>query len=107
MKNVKNKSLKYHQAKVGILADGILSSTEVYDCICGLIIYYINTIKENKILPDINLYKIQQQKNYLSILQQIKRDNFQKIHSKDKKIFMTIFMTLELTQKPTVKRGKI
>lgn len=107
MEYIKNKSLQYHQAKKGILADGIFCEKETYDSICGLIIFYLTCIKENKNFPDLNLIKLQEQKNYLSILKQIKEEHFHKINHKDIKIFMTIFMTLELSHKPKEKRGKI
>lgn len=107
MKHVKNRTLKYHQAKQGILADGIFSDREIYDSICGLILYYLKSIKEENYLPNIKLQILQKQKNYLSILKEIKFSHFQKINFKDKKTFLTIFMTLEFIEKQHEKRVKI
>lgn len=107
MEHVINKSLLYHQAKKGILADGIFSDKEIYDCVCGLIIFYLIQIREKHTLPDIKIIKLQKQKNYFTIVESIKKEHFQKIQNKDKKIFLAIFMVLEMAEKPMIKRGKI
>lgn len=107
MEHVINRTSKYHQAKNGILADGIFSEKEIYDSICGLILYYLKSIKEDKFFPSIDIESLQKQKNYLNILKEIKNEHFKKINFKDKKIFLIIFMNLELAQKPNLKRSKI
>jgi hypothetical protein len=107
MEHVKNKSLKYHQAKNGILVDGIFSDDEIYDTICGLILFYLRKIKEENFLPKLNIKKLQEQKNYLHILNNIKKTHFKKINFKDKKIFLVIFMSLELIEKNKTGRVKI
>lgn len=107
MEYIKNRTEKYHQAKKGILADGIFSDKEIYDAICGLILYYLKSIKEDNYLPNIKIKKLQRQEKYLTILKEIKDAHFQKINFKDKKIFLTIFMTLEFIEKSPSKRVKI
>lgn len=107
MEHIINKSQKYHYAKEGVLADGTFSSQDIYDSICGLILYYTKSIKEDNYFPDINISKLQKQKNYFSILQSLKLEHFQKINFKDKKMYLSIFLSLELECKNISSRGKI
>ena len=107
MEYIINRSQKYHQAKSGKLADGIFSSEEIHDCIYGLILYYLKSMKEDNIFPNINIENLQNQTNYLSILLDIKEKHFKKINFKDKKIFLSIILLLELKNKSSKTRGKI
>lgn len=107
MEHIINRTQKYHQAKEGVLADGIFSSTEVYDSICGLILFLLKCIKEDNYLPHIEINQLQKQKNYLLILKEIKKNHFKKMKIKDEKIFFTIFMVLELNEKTHSKISKI
>lgn len=107
MKHILNKSEKYYQAKNGHLVDSILSSKEIYEVIYGLILYYMKMIKENQTFPLLDLNNLQKQINYSSILHDIKTNHFQKINSKDKKMYLAIFLSLEFTMKENSKREKI
>ena len=99
MEHIINKSIKYHQAKKGFLEDGIFSYNDTYEIICGLIIFYLKSIKEDNYFPEIDLKILKKQKNYYNALSEIKKTHYQKISSKDKKIFFLIFLSLELDEK--------
>lgn len=107
MKHIFNKSDKYRYAKKGILHDGIYSIKDTEDCICGLILFFLKNMKEEKIFPQINILKVQKQKDYQIILKNIKNKYFQKINFNEKKIFLGIFMLLEFNHKSLIKKEKI
>jgi len=107
MEHYVNRTKKYHQAKQGFLADGIFSYEETKDVICGLIIFLLKSIKDNNYFPDIDISKLQKQNKYKEIILEIKEDHFKKIAFKDKKLFFSIFLFLEMGNKKNQKREKI
>lgn len=107
MEHIINRTEKYHQAKLGIIADGIFSSEEIYDSIYGIIIYYLKSMKDDNYIPKINLSNLQNQDNYLKILSVIKKKYFTKINFQDKKTFLSIFLLLEMKNKFNSIKGKI
>lgn len=107
MEYTTNRSEKYYSAKEGLIADGIFSSKEIYDTIFGLILYYLIKIKEENYLPNINISNLQKQKNYFIILQDFKNEHFKKINSKDKIIYLSIFLSLELIFSNIPNKAKI
>lgn len=107
MKHIINKSEKYHCAKNGNLADGIFSSKDIYETICGLILFYLKKIKEDNQFPNMNIERLQEQENFFNILQEIKSNHFKKISTKDKTLYLSIFLSLELKHKKTNKIEKI
>lgn len=107
MKHIINKSQKYHDAKNGKLADGIFSSKDIYETTCGLILFYLKKIKEENYFPNINIEKLQDQKDFYIILQEIKSTHFKKISPKDKTLYLSIFLSLEFKHKKLNKIEKI
>ena len=107
MEHYLNRTKKYHQAKQGYLADGIFSYEETKDAIQGLIIFLLKSIKENNYFPDIDISNLQKQKKYIDLLLEIKECHFKKIPFKDKKLFFSIFLFLEISNKKVQKREKI
>lgn len=107
MEHYINRTKKYHQAKQGLLADGIFSYEETKDAISGLIIFLLNSVKDKNYFPDIDISNLQKQNQYKEILLDIKEHHFKKILFKDKKLFFSIFLFLEMGNKKDKKREKI
>jgi hypothetical protein len=112
MEHYINRTKKYHQSKHGLLADGILadgifSYKETKDAISGLIIFLLNSVKDKNYFPDIDITNLQKQNQYKEILLEIKEHHFKKILFKDKKLFFSIFLFLEMGNKKNKKREKI
>lgn len=107
MEHYINRTEKYHQAKQGFLADGIFSYEETKDAISGLIIFLLKSIKDNNHFPDIDISNLQKQNKYKELILDIKDSHFKKISFKDKKLFFSVFLFLEMENKKIQKREKI